>query len=311
MPQKESEKPPVIEKLYEMFEHGEIPDGIVTSDHVQRAIKAAGVGLGTANPANFLKDVIRSPNANSIWPASLTEKQVTARQRYNRKRVLQFIEFRSEDQKQPFPDHFPPLPDTPVHLVQSASMPFAARQLGRKEETWLTQIVVNLRLIESQLSIFSPERGKLRDVIHLQMNMKTKPEVDAVFLASYGETENMSSATTVHHLVTCEAKQIGQRILDDQIREQVNKAMQLTERLENPIISAVKPIAISVLQRSFPDETCEPAIYIVEFQPISRTEFENRWKPSAEGEELYDLPLIPQSRAIYRVFPPVAGLNTP
>ena len=68
---KESEKPRVIECLYEMYKSGKIKEGVVTSDQVLDAIKRTGAKLGKANPANFLKDIVRSVNANSIWPESL------------------------------------------------------------------------------------------------------------------------------------------------------------------------------------------------------------------------------------------------
>ena len=58
LPKKESEKPPVIEHLFEQYEKGGLPDGLVTSDRIAEAIKATGADLGTANPANFLKDIV-------------------------------------------------------------------------------------------------------------------------------------------------------------------------------------------------------------------------------------------------------------
>ena len=247
LPKKESEKPRVIEHLYDLYERGEIPDGIVTSSQVLEAIASTAAVLGKANPANFIKDVIRTENANAIWPNSLKKKRVSARQRYGDTRVFQFVPY-AEGQNEPFPDRFVPREKTNLHDVQSASMSFVARQLGRREETWLTQIVVNLRLIESQLSIFSPQlRRRVRDVTHLQMGMKTQPEIDAVFLATFGKTEKLKSATDLYMLVSCEAKQLGQRILEDQIREQVAKAMEITRKLKTPQIDAVKPMAIKVV----------------------------------------------------------------
>jgi hypothetical protein len=308
---KESEKsgkPPVIEYLYDKYTNGEIPDGLVTSDRLVEAIRATGASLGIANPANFLKDIIRSEHANSIWPKSLADKGVTARQRYGAKRVFQFIEFK-EGQKEPFPDNYPIDENTNFHDIQSASLPFAARQLGRKEETWLTQVVVNLRLVESRLSIFSPLRSRVRDVTHLQTGMKTAPEIDAVFLATYGETAELKSQTNLNVLVTCEAKQINQRILEDQIREQVAKALEVTADIQNPRINAVKPMAIKVVDHRFADKK-EKAIYIVEFSHINRNEFNIEWSQSSPSDErLYSMPLNDVSKTVYRIMPPVAGLN--
>jgi hypothetical protein len=309
LPKKESEKPKVVEYLHSLYEQGKIPDGIVTSDQVIKAIAATGAVLGKANPANFVKDIVRSENANAIWPESLKRKRVSARQRYGGTRVFQFVPYVKE-QIEPFPDRFMPNQQTHIHTVQSASRSFVARRLGRKEETWLTQIVVNLRLIESQLSIFSPQlRSRVRDVTHLQMGMKTQPEIDAVFLATFGETEKLKSATGLHMLISCEAKQFGQRILEDQIREQVAKAMEITRKLKTPQIEAVKPMAIKVVEHKFPTGK-ERAIHMVEFEHIGRTQYESAWANSATSEErLYTMPLVSVSDTIYRIMPPVSGLN--
>jgi hypothetical protein len=270
------------------------------------AIRATGADLSTANPANFLKDIVRGKNANQFWPERLKAARITARQRYGSKRVFQFVAYETT-QTEPFPDPYP-VDGRTVYEVQSASLPFAARQLGRAEETWLTQIVVNLRLIETQLAIFSPAGQTVRDVTHLQMSLKTQPEIDAVFLASYGASADLASVTTRYVLVTCEAKQIGQRILVDQIREQVAKAMELTTEIANPKIASVKPMAINVVEREF-DGKSECAIHIVEFPEIGRQLFEDRWSPSGDEERLYTMPLKDVSKTLYRIKPPIAGLN--
>jgi hypothetical protein len=280
---KESEKPKVIEYLYKKFRADEIQDGVVNSDQLVEAIRATGANLGSANPANFLKDIVRSINANSMWPNSLKKEHVTARQRYGGKRVFQFIPYHPE-QKEPFPDRFVPDASTPVQFIASASMSFVARQLGRREETWLTQISVNLRLVESQLSISSPLRTRLRDVTHLQMGMKTQPEIDAVFLASFGETAKLTSPTNLNILVSCEAKQLNQRILEDQIREQVAMAMQITKSIKTPQIHAVKPMAITVKKHAFEGKS-ENVIYVVEFKHIDRTDFNEKWLTDSDKDE--------------------------
>lgn len=310
LPKKESEKPKVIEHLYHLHQQARMPDGIVTSSQIVEAITTTRASLGTANLANFLKDIIRSENANAIWPNSLKRDRVSARQRYGGTRVFQFVPY-AQEQFEPFPDRFSPNEKTNLHIVQSASMPFLARRLGRREETWLTQIVVNLRLVESQLSIFSPQlRNRLRDVTHLQMGMKTQPEIDAVFLATFGKSEKLSSPTTLHMLISCEAKQFGQRILEDQIREQVAKAMEITHGLKKTApIGAVKPMAIKVVEHGSSTGK-ERAIHIVEFDHIDRTRYEEKWAKSAEDEErLYKMPLDCVSDTVYRIMPSISGLN--
>lgn len=306
---RESEKPKVVEYLYTEYEAGNVPDGIVTSNHILAAIDATGADLSKSNPANFLKDIIRNDNANANWPDPLKLKRITARQRYGARRVFQFVAYQ-EGQTEPFPDRLFPGLRTQVHPVQAASISFVARRLGRTEETWLTQIAVNLRLIEMQLSIFSPLRGRVRDVTHLQMGMKTQPEIDAVFLASYGEDEMLQSSTSLYMLISCEAKQIAQRILEDQIREQVAKAMSITTAIETPKIDAVKPMAVKVVEYDF-GGIMEKAVYVVEFAHITREVFNSEWASSRDDEEkLYAMPLESVSDTVYRVMPRIGGLNS-
>ncbi|MEL6915883.1 MAG: hypothetical protein AAFP13_15420 [Pseudomonadota bacterium] len=303
-----SKKTPVIEHLYNEHLNGNIPDGVVLSKHIIDAISATGSDLSKANPANFLKDIVRKETANDNWPDALTHARVTARQRYGHKKVFQFRPF-APGQTEPFPDRYLPGPTTPVHILQSASVPFAARQLGRKEESWLMQVVAMLRVIETQLAIFSPLCTRLRDVTHLQMSMKTQPEIDAVYLVSHGSTRNISKGVDRFSLVTCEAKQLGERILEDQIREQVAEAFKQTKKLAQPDINAVKPMAVQVRNVPASSGTIR-GIYIVEFQRIARQVFEKHYAPDkSDPERLYRMPLRPVSQAVHALSPAVRGVN--
>ena len=303
-----SKKIPVIEYLYSEYLKGNLPDGLVRSEDIVNAISATGSTLNKANPANFLKDIVRKETANENWPEALTLAGITARQRYGEKRVFQFLPFAS-DQTEPFPDRYLPTLSTPVHTIQSASVPFAARQLGRKEESWLMQILVALRVVETQLAIFSPLRSRLRDVTHLQMSMKTQPEIDAVYLVSYGSTQNLAEGVERNALLTCEAKQLGERILEDQIREQVAETFKQTKKLSQPGINAVKPMAVQVRKVPGSDGTIR-GIYVVEFQRIPRGVFDRCYSPSkSDPEPLYAMPLKRVSEAIHCLSPAVRGVN--
>lgn len=299
-----SEKPPVINLLYDWYLAGQFPDGIVLSEDVVRAIRQSGVGLSTGNPANFFKDFIRKPSGNDNWPDRLKLAQITARQRYGNRRVFQFRPY-SPGQIEPFPDRFLPHPGTPTQQIQSATLPFAARQLGRREESWLMQVVAGLNICATHLSIFSPIRGRLRDFTHLQMSMKTQPEIDGVYLASYDRRRGVESSDPAHVLVTVEAKQAGERILEDQIREQVGKAFSETVRLAHPPIEFVKPMAVHVAARNF-----GRAIHVVEFAAVGRRLFDRRYGPGlGDPESLYRMPLEAVSSALYELHPPVSGIG--
>src|SRR5690349_7186929 len=114
--------------------------------------------------------------------------------------------------------------------------------------------------------------------------MKTQPEIDAVFLASFGATASLASKTDMHMLISCEAKQINQRILEDQIKEQVSKAMEITKHIETPEIEAVKPMAITVKKMTL-DGKVENVIFVVEFKHIVRSDFERKWSAKSDNDE--------------------------
>jgi hypothetical protein len=309
-----SQKTPVLDYLFRKLEtsnskivsHADLFEAI---DYANAAIEeenaarlAAGLKrrkkLSKSNPANFLKDIIRTPKGNDWWPVSA--KGWTARQRYRDKLVMQFV---PTPHAIPFPDHFLPGDLTKTHDIEAASIPYLARMLGRKEETWLTQIVVNLRLVETQMGVHSPDSHRLRDITHLQVGMKTQPEIDATYVMTLRDTKDGEDWNV---FITCEAKQLGERLLEDQIRTQVARAMDETARFSAPKIHAVKPIFIQVLERDG-----ERFIYIVEFEEFERGTFNNTWRNEKppNDERLYDMPLKRASDALYRLCPPIPGIN--
>lgn len=303
-----SAKTEVIEYLGKKYLSDPVKFSVVTNDDIADAIDHLGADLSKRNPANFLKDIIRNKRANENWPDFLKDKKITARQRYGQKRVLQFYPYEI-GQSVPFPDDFGPDNETNDYLIQTASLPFISRQLGRTEETWLTQIAVNLRLIETQLSIFTrdPNIAQLRDVSFLQTGIKTQPEIDAGYVAS--ATDNSRSEYAFY--VTCEVKQRAERILLDQIREQVMKAFQITKKLTEPAIKAVKPFALQALAASDVSglEEAEIGFYVIEFENILRDDFESQVLTSLDNEALYSLELKRCSSTLYRCRPPITALR--
>lgn len=296
-----SAKTPVLAHLFAKYQ--QTGKSIVFHQDVFDAIDATDSSLKKSNPANFLKDVIRKEIGNSWWPAEAKTARITARQRYGERMVMQFIPYK-DDQELPFPDNFVPDDKTPIYEVQTATVPHLARALGRKDEAWLTQAVVNLRIIESHFSLFSPVRDRLREITHLQMGMKTQPEIDATFVLSLGKAGAKESERNV--FLTCEAKQLDERILEDQIRSQVQEVMKKTKTLKSPAVHAVRPLALQVLVRQG-----ERFIYLVEFEEYDRVQFDEKWANRTKYEErLYDMPLVRVAHALYRLRPPLRGINS-
>lgn len=106
-------------------------------------------------------------------------------------------------------------------------------------------------------------------------------------------------------LITCEAKGDGERLLEDQIREQVAVAFKSSE----PRINAVKPMAVQVRWVQVNGEE-KRGIYAVEFQRISRRRYEACYREDPlDPERLYRMPLHAVSDAIYILSPREAGIN--
>lgn len=293
----------VLLNLFAKFQKGAFEDGIVKNNDIVDAIQETSAGISQHNPANFLKDLIRSDKINSRWPTTLCDAKITARQRYGKKRVFQFKPY-EPGQTLPFPDNFEPRSETPTYAVQSASIPFLARKLGRREETWLTQVIVNLKIIETHFSLFSSLQGKLRDVTHLQMGRKTQPEIDAVFLVTLCDDPKRAPDTFRNAIVSCEAKQGNQRILEDQVREQVAKIFQTS----TPDIQSVIPFVVRVHAAS----KRKKIIHAVELKEISRTVFDAKYQNTDDDEErLYKMPLEYETGCFFELMPPVPGINAP
>ena len=274
---------------------------IIKRDALVRAIdlrnsRNTGKGLSTGNPANFLKDFIRKASCNKRWPQKIKDAKITARQRYGDEQVFEFVPYRPGD-SEPFPDRYDPTPLTEISRIEALSLPRSAREMGRSDEAWLTQVVAYQRVVQTHLAIRSTLN--VVDLFHLQMSVKAQPEIDAIYLATIKD-----GPAEFRALVTCEAKQRGQRILEDQIREQVQLAFKLTESVVGGgTIDAVLPMAVAIV--GLPHAPRSKGIYIIEFPIVKRSEFVTRYS----GECLQDLPLNPISSMIYLLEPPVRGVS--
>lgn len=287
-----SEKTPVIDYLWDLLAKEGSGRRVVTQADVVEAIRhcraAHGIGLSDDNPANFMKDVVRGDNASRNWPARLTSLRITGRQRPSAsdKRVLEFIDF-AEGQTEPFPNKYAPRPELSSIPVEAVSLSLAKRILGRRDESWLVQVAVELRLIQTHFAMHS--QHPIEEVSHLQTGVKLgTSEIDCLFLAQLRGPDN----TFIKALVTCEAKQEGQRILDDQIVEQITAASK-SVRAAGMEIAMVIPLAIKAAAGG--------CIYLAEFKAWS---LDTSLLPEAELPEL-EL----ASEAVYELRPPVPGIG--
>ena len=138
------------------------------------------------------------------------------------------------------------------------------------------------------------------------MGLKTQPEIDAAFIASY-RSKNIPGGT-VNVFVTLEAKQRDERILVDQIREQVAKAFEITAHLTEPPVHAVKPMALQVVNWTYEDAS-ENMMFVVEFEHIGRKKFNSDYAPAIDLIAIYEMELKQVSATLYRFEPPFPALG--
>jgi hypothetical protein len=285
-----SEKTPVIDYLWDLLQAEGIGRRIVVRDDVTAAIqhcnKTYGLKLSTGNPANFMKDVVRGDNASEFWPPRLTAMRIGARQRPGSQRVFEFVDF-AVGQTEPFPNKYTARPGLEPIPIEAVSLTLAKRSLGRRDESWLIQVAVELRLVQTHFATRSTL--PIVEASHLQTGVKLgTSEIDALFLAHL-QTEGDEFERL---LVTCEAKQEGQRILEHQLIEQVVAASR-SVRAAGLSIEKVVPIALKVIPGS--------RIYCAEFKP---------WPISATEVAEDDLPDVElASEALYELQPPVPGIG--
>lgn len=261
---------------------------IVTLNEVSDAIaqfnqgRAENERLSTRNPANFFKDFIRIyRSANANWPSDVFQQGYTGRQMTGGNNCFEFVLI-ATGQTEPFPVDLIPEPadDAPRHRIESASMPLASRRLGRTDESWLLQVVVRLRIIETHLSLFSGRQFVQIDL--LQMGIKQAgSEIDALFLAIEPAEENQFTEM----LVTLEAK--GRR--DDILLEQIIAQVKAVFRMSGVTQDAVIPTAAKNLGGS--------QIHVLQFAPVLR----------ADAASLQELTM--ESEAVYELVPPVPGIE--
>ncbi|HEX4606497.1 MAG TPA: hypothetical protein VH724_21035 [Candidatus Angelobacter sp.] len=266
---------------------GRLSNPLVTLPDLSKAIQAYNGlhkqrPLSDRNPANFFKDFIRNKRrANKNWPKKILDAGFTARQVTGAGRSFEFVRL-ADKQEDPFPLNAVPGPteNTPRFKIETISLPLASRRLGRKDEPWLVQVLVRLRIIETHLALFSSR--KIIQLDHLQMNVKlSRSEIDALFLAIEELGENIRKEV----LVTCEAKGRNDDILETQVLEQVRAAFRF--RLASNVQAVgVLPMAIKAFAPS--------QIFVVEFESINEEQAEAATSLTVASSAIYELtPRIP------------------
>ncbi|MDA8257791.1 MAG: hypothetical protein M0Z99_19550 [Betaproteobacteria bacterium] len=301
---------------------GQSPSMTVTLGEVRVAIERAnerkteigGGTLSTGNTANFFKDIVRREQAyRDTWPSSVLRAGYIGLQVKGQKAVatpaaapvkgpkkgrapkgqgpcFEFVPATGSDPigdlYQQVPAYVRPSPTgaAPVFDVQTLELPPEVRRLPREDETFLLQLIVRLRVIETHLGVVSTKG--LESLIHLQMGLKLRSaEIDSLFMGSLSaKAARDASLVKSRVLVAVEAKGKSDDILKGQIADQVAELFGIFAFKDE--VDAVVPMAVKLVGPS--------RIYVVEYA------FVERGKP---------VQLHVESEAFYDFAPPIGGLG--
>ncbi len=296
-----SKKTAVVEYLFNQLwdeESRSLERTLVTLNDLQAAINhinslAADESdkLSTRNPANFIKDFIRNrESANRNFPKSVADSGFTLRQLTGENKAFEFIPY-VEGQIAPFPEEqLVEREQNQLHLIETVSLPLTSRRLGRRDEPWLIQILVRLRVLETHFSIYSPLNVLQLD--HLQMGIKLRrAEIDGLFLAVVDlqtpKERPEKLQNTQEMIITCEAKGVRDDILPDQLVRQVRAVFQQPAITQNFVI----PVAVKAIGPSL--------VRFVEYDKVERND--------CTGSEVT---LKAVKDINYRFVPPIPGIGT-
>lgn len=280
-----SEKTAIIEALFdERYRNGTIPQRkrLITLKQVSAAIrKARSAGTSTLsdrNPANFMKDIVRKETRNEVFPGSVVERGWTAQQATGKGNCFRFIPL-PPDQATAFKVIVPPARVLrEPHPIQSLSLAYEVRRYGRRDESWLTQVVTDLGLVQTHFALHHGDdvAGLALLASHIKLG---RGEVDALY---YGVDH-----ADDRYLLACEMKGRNEVMDEDQILN-VAETLAAAPATRNAS-AAVIPVGVKVI---YPKSVGGMTGLI--------------WV------KVYDRdfpPLQPQSEGVYRLVPPVPGID--
>lgn len=270
-----SQKTIVIEHLFEKHwdeQSRTLRRTLMSLEDVAEAIRECrprGVTLSDRNPANFMKDLLRGGNTSRNWPESVANRNYAAVQRTGEGECFEFIQF-ADGQAEAFPDAFPIRLDADRYKIQSISIPLVTKSLGRSDETWLIQVAINLKVIETHFAVAGS--FQFLELAHLQMGIKLRStEIDALFLGQAGSAKDSRPV-----LVTCEAKQAKDPLIPSQIINQVQAAFSATDDVET-----VVPIGLRAIKGV--------GFYVTEFEAVSKEDAANLTALTLVSDAIFEL----------------------
>jgi hypothetical protein len=284
-----SDKPDIIRELWKSRWNPRsktLKNPVVTLSELQEVIQrfrqAGRTKLSDRNPANFIKDLVRKKKSFlENWPAEILAAGFTAHQLTGGGRCFEFVPVKVFAEGDPGGlETTTFLNSAKPHIIESLSLPLASRALGRTDESWLIQVGVRLRLVETHFAVVSPRT--VRHIDHLQSSVKLRnSEIDALFLMVERDPDQTTRDREV--IVTAEAKGRRDDIIETQIHSQVAAVFEALP--EKRIVVAVAMKALSPSK-----------VHVVEYAEVRR-------------EDLPDFSLQVANQGLYEFRPAVEGVG--
>ena len=227
----------------------------VTMAQVKSAIaaynetQAPSAHLSDRNVANFFKDIKRNYDGfDRHWPRSVFEKGYSGRQLTGDGYSFEFVPL-EDGQSKPSVRLYERVDVQSDDFlknrmrIETLSLSREKRDLLRSDESHITQITVELRVLERCLSESSLEFESLR---HLLNNAKMRQaEIDSVFSGTLASAEGVTPKTVA---ITCEVKGLKEDVFEDQLVRQVNMLPLFGLKCDLVVPVAVKLVSRNVLQ---------------------------------------------------------------
>lgn len=240
-----SEKPPIIEDIFTSLWNPAkrtLQRSVVTMADIDAAMARTRSTLSRDNKANFWKDITRSWDPDTVWPAAVLKEGYTGADAIGeeRKAVFKFV-----SQYPGVVGAFPPAPEPSESLydsaypIQSLSLPLATRLSARFDENWLAQVAQRLSVIESHFSLVAGPLSVV-EIDFVQTGMKlNKGEVDVVYTVVTGDRKEW--------LLSVEAKGRSEPIWLPQVARAAQALADSRAKEALPNFAGIIPFAIQVV----------------------------------------------------------------
>ena len=212
----------------------------------------------------------------------LKELEITAKQTTTQGKIFEFVRY-EVGQDEPFPPGPLPKKESEIAKIQTLSIPRYQRHLPEINDAAIVQVLVNYHVLETHFAIYSEGRRDedCTDMFFLQTAAvaRGKAETDALYSARFSfpaDSKGGKNGTSSKlGFISCEVKQDRERLIEEQIIQQVAGLLEKNKDREFVVPVYVKHIG-GYSQRYIEGGKDEKltGLFLQEYQPVFREECE-------------------------------------